>query len=229
MFTPRGNQHRAPSGAKRVWVPACSLWVSAQGRESECPCCSRGNRVCVTKPPLASGPHDSGQGWERVRAACCSQSRSLRTGRGESKGRSHLRQGLPSLLRQTPASLSSETQRGGHAAQGRKEAGTRQSKWPRGFGSGNFQQENILGNRPVGQQEASPVACFAELASLALQLWWSSHSVVSDSFVTPWTAAHQAPLSMGFSRQEQWSGLPFPSPGDLPDPGIRPSSLALAG
>ena len=37
---------------------------------------------------------------------------------------------------------------------------------------------------------------------------------------TPWTAAHQAPLSLGFSRQEHWSGLPFPSPGDLSDPGI---------
>ena len=41
-------------------------------------------------------------------------------------------------------------------------------------------------------------------------------------FVTPWTTAHQVPLSMGFSRQEYWSGLPFPSPGDLPDPGIKP-------
>ena len=46
-------------------------------------------------------------------------------------------------------------------------------------------------------------------------------------FVTPWTVAHQAPPSMGFSRQEYWSGLPFPSPGDLPDPGIEPRSLAL--
>ena len=43
-------------------------------------------------------------------------------------------------------------------------------------------------------------------------------SVVSDS-ATPWTVAHQAPLSMGFSRQEYWSGLPFPTPGDLPDQG----------
>ena len=43
-------------------------------------------------------------------------------------------------------------------------------------------------------------------------------------FVTPWTIAHQAPLSMGLSRQENWSGLPFPPPGDLPDPGIKPSS-----
>ena len=46
-------------------------------------------------------------------------------------------------------------------------------------------------------------------------------------FATPWTVAYQAPLSMGFSRQEYWSGLPFPSPGDLPDPGIKPGSPAL--
>ena len=43
----------------------------------------------------------------------------------------------------------------------------------------------------------------------------------------PWSVARQAPLSMEFSRQEYWSGLPFPSPGDLPDPGIEPSSPAL--
>ena len=58
-----------------------------------------------------------------------------------------------------------------------------------------------------------------------------SHSVVSDS-VTPWTVARQAPLSKEFSRQEYWSRLPFPTPGDLPDPGIEPESLvspALAG
>ena len=52
---------------------------------------------------------------------------------------------------------------------------------------------------------------------------------VSDSFVTLWTVACRAPLSMGFSRHEHWSGLPFPSPGDLPDPGIEPTSPALAG
>ena len=45
--------------------------------------------------------------------------------------------------------------------------------------------------------------------------------------MTPWTVARQAPLSMGFSRQEYWSGLPFPSPGALPDPGIEPGSLTL--
>ena len=46
-------------------------------------------------------------------------------------------------------------------------------------------------------------------------------------FATLWTVAHQAPLSMGFSRQEYWSGLPFPSPRDLPKPGIEPGSPAL--
>ena len=49
-------------------------------------------------------------------------------------------------------------------------------------------------------------------------------SVVADSIVTPWTAARQAPPSMGFFRQEYWSGLWFPPPGDLPNPGIRTSS-----
>ena len=46
-------------------------------------------------------------------------------------------------------------------------------------------------------------------------------------FVTPWTIAHEAPPSMGFSRQEYWSGLSFPSPGDLSDPGFEPRSPAL--
>ena len=46
-------------------------------------------------------------------------------------------------------------------------------------------------------------------------------------FVTPWAVAHQAPMSVEFSRQEYWSGLPCPSPGDLPDPGIEPVSPAL--
>ena len=45
-------------------------------------------------------------------------------------------------------------------------------------------------------------------------------------FVTPWTVAHKSPLSMGFSRQEYWSGLPFPTPGDLPNSGIKPRSPA---
>ena len=60
--------------------------------------------------------------------------------------------------------------------------------------------------------------------------WWLfSLSVVSDSFANPCTVACQAPLSMGFSRQEYWSELLFPSPGDLLVPGIKPMSPALAG
>ena len=57
--------------------------------------------------------------------------------------------------------------------------------------------------------------------------------LVAKSYPTllwpPWATAHQVPLSMGFPRREYWSGLPFPSPGDLPKPGIEPKYLALAG
>ena len=56
-----------------------------------------------------------------------------------------------------------------------------------------------------------------------------SHSVVFDSLVTPWTVACQAPLAMGFPRQEYWSELPFLSSGDLPDPGMEPASPELTG
>ena len=51
-------------------------------------------------------------------------------------------------------------------------------------------------------------------------------SIDLNVFLTPWTLAYQAPLFMEFSRQEYWYGLPFSSPGDLPDPGIEPRSLA---
>ena len=50
---------------------------------------------------------------------------------------------------------------------------------------------------------------------------------MADSFATPWTVAHQAPLSERFPRQEYWNRLPFPSPGDLPDPGIESGSPTL--
>ena len=54
-----------------------------------------------------------------------------------------------------------------------------------------------------------------------------SHFSHVQLFATPWTVAHQAPLPMGFSRQEYWSELPFPSPGDLPHPGIEPRAPIL--
>ena len=67
----------------------------------------------------------------------------------------------------------------------------------------------------------------------SLKSWTYFHIVKVKSlshvqlFATLWTVAYQVPLSMGFSRQEYWSGLPFPSPGDLPNPGIEPRSLTL--
>ena len=62
-------------------------------------------------------------------------------------------------------------------------------------------------------------------SSKAPVLWHSLSHV--QLIATPWTIACQAPLSMGFSRQEYWNGLPFPSPGDLPNPGMEPESPEL--
>ena len=71
--------------------------------------------------------------------------------------------------------------------------------------------------------------CFSTWASYPSFGKWKSEIEVARVwfFVTPWTIAYQAPLSMGFSRQKYWSGLPFPSPEALPDPGIEPRSPTL--
>ena len=89
----------------------------------------------------------------------------------------------------------------------------------------------ILGWRTPWTEEPgsySPWGCkeldTAELLGMKVKVKLISHVWL---FVNPWTVAHQVPLSMGFSRQENWSGLPFPSPGDLSDPGIEPQSPAL--
>ena len=70
-------------------------------------------------------------------------------------------------------------------------------------------------------EETSCTACLKAAPSVVQSL---SHVRL---FVTPWTVAHQAPLSVEFSRQEYWSGLPFPFPGDLPNSGIKPGSPTL--
>ena len=73
---------------------------------------------------------------------------------------------------------------------------------------------------------------YLQILFLLEETWLPMCSVKSNSFVTPWTVALQVPLSMGSSRQEYQSGLPFPSLGTLPDPGIEPTSPAspaLAG
>ena len=64
------------------------------------------------------------------------------------------------------------------------------------------------------------------LSQFFVAVQWLSHVQL---FATLWAIAPQAPLSMGFPRQEYWSGVPFPSPGDLPNPGIKPMSPELAG
>ena len=80
-----------------------------------------------------------------------------------------------------------------------------------------------------------PIKVAGEVCTKRVRYWTEYIKCESESEVTqlcptlcdPWTVAHQAPPSMGFSRQEYWSGLPFPSPGDLPDPGIEPRSPTL--
>ena len=87
---------------------------------------------------------------------------------------------------------------------------------------------------PSSSQRGAAVVFAAASRSLLLFLLYREESVLSpvQLFTAPWTSAHQAPLSMGFTRHEYWSGLPFRSPRNLPDPGIEPRSLAapaLAG
>ena len=78
-----------------------------------------------------------------------------------------------------------------------------------------------------GKQSVCLKLCSSGGSIVIAFVFMSSYWVVSDSFATPWIVAHQAPLSMGFSKQEYWTGLPFPTPGDLPNPGIKPVSPAL--
>ena len=94
-------------------------------------------------------------------------------------------------------------------------------------------QSSVLAWRIPETEEASGLPSMGSqsrtgLKRLSSSSSSSSHYIVSDCFATPCTVAHQSPLSMGFSRQEYWSGLPFPSPGDLPNPGINATSPALA-
>ena len=78
---------------------------------------------------------------------------------------------------------------------------------------------------PLTHRYLNPCLSFWGLRHTLSLLFLLSHLVLSDSFVTPWTVSHQAPLPMGFPRQESWGGLPFPSPEIFP--GIEPTSLAL--
>ena len=89
----------------------------------------------------------------------------------------------------------------------------------------------------LGQENPLEKGMATHASILAWEISWTQepgrlqsipiHFSCVQLFVTLWTIAHQALLSVGFSRQEYWSGLPFPSPGDSPDPGIKPGSPAL--
>ena len=90
----------------------------------------------------------------------------------------------------------------------------------------------IDGSPPGSPVPGIPQARTLEWVALSFSNAWKWKVKVKSLscvqlLVTPWTAAYQAPPSMGFSRQECWSGWPLPSPGDLPDPGIKPRSPAL--
>ena len=87
------------------------------------------------------------------------------------------------------------------------------------------------GGGPGGRRKKrtqNPVSCSERSAAVPSSACMLSHFSRVRLFVTPWTVAHQAPLSMGFFRQEYWSGLPFPPPGGLPDPGIELWSLNIS-
>ena len=96
------------------------------------------------------------------------------------------------------------------------------------------QQQPVAKNLPAnsGDNRFDPwsgkiPSAMEQLSSWWWWWWWWFSSKSSPTLETAWTVACQAPLSMGFSRQEYWSGLPFPSPGDFPNPGIEPWSPAL--
>ena len=97
--------------------------------------------------------------------------------------------------------------------------------------------QNVLDAVHFFHYKAFPLPCLFFESLIKHSWWWLTpllyyrerKRVLScvQLFVTPWVVACQAPLSMGFSRQEYWNGLPFPSLGELPDPGIEPRSPAL--
>ena len=106
------------------------------------------------------------------------------------------------------------------------ENGPQKMKWSRKSNMNPSQNRDIwntvdLGENCVTTKAAVNVSLLRSCSQALFTCVYALSHV--QSFVTPLTVAHQAPLSMGFPRQEYWSGLPFPPPGDLPDPGIGPT------
>ena len=100
------------------------------------------------------------------------------------------------------------------------------NNWKRLLGEGQHHYFPCSLPAPVATQTSPATADHVYISVLLLLLL--SHFSRVQLFATPWTVTPQAPLSMGVSKQECWSGLPFPLPGDLPDPGIKPASALQA-
>ena len=131
------------------------------------------------------------------------------------------------LTDQAHSSLGTDGKRSGFCTLARGFSGKGQSKWKNNL---NLSSEALLllGLLPtsltLGRKGITSLGCMAHFYSNLSEVKSLSHVQL---FASPWTVAYQDPPSMGFSRQECWSGLPFPSPGDLPNPGIEPGSPIL--
>ena len=95
----------------------------------------------------------------------------------------------------------------------------------------NIEEEYVLKGKEISiilplEVTATKVVIYYLFSSIFIMHQFISVTQSCPALATPWTVAHQAPLSMGFSRQEYWSGWPCPTPWDLPDPGIEPESPA---
>ena len=99
--------------------------------------------------------------------------------------------------------------------------------WTNVFRAPGGKSQQAASNRLVQTQYSHPVPYETDILNHSIVSEWVKSLSRVWLFATPWTSAYQASPSMGFSRQEYWSGLPFPSPGDLPDPGIEPGSPTL--
>ena len=91
---------------------------------------------------------------------------------------------------------------------------------------GDLPNPGMEAGSPALQADALPSEPLGK-PSLSLQFSSGQSLTLVQLFATQWSVSYQAPQSIGFSRQEYWSGLPFPSPGDLPNPGVEPGSPAL--
>ena len=95
------------------------------------------------------------------------------------------------------------------------------------YSTGNYIQYPVIRHNGKEYKKECMYKCSNHFSVQQKLINHCKSTITNQLFVTPWTVAHQAPLSMGFFRQESWSGLAFPSPGDVPDQGLNPCFLWL--